>query len=118
MWSRLKSQADNALNIVNKSLQESTTSVFSSLTKSNYFDINTTNTLVQETGVTNNETTSNGIWNSILTNVKSVNHINSNNEDITKASKFFNLDEYFQIFYKNQMEDKEFTKWDLNVNIN
>ena len=118
MWSRLKNQADNALNMVNKSLQDSTTSVvesISNLAKSNYFEINQTCIPNKENSITNNEVNSNGVWNSMLTNVKSSDQINSVNEAMSKNCKLKNLEEYFQEFYKSQMEDKEFTKWDLNV---
>jgi predicted Zn-dependent protease len=111
IWTRLKSQADSAFSVVNKSLQESTTNVFSSLAKTNFSD----NNEINASNATDNKISSNGIWNSLLTNVKSANQINSVDESTTKKHKSKNLEEYFQVFYKNQIEDKEFTKWDLNV---
>ena len=111
IWNKLKCQADSAFSIVNKSLQESTTNVFSSLAKTNFSDNNEINT----SNGTDNKISSNGIWNSLLTNVKSANQINSVDESTTKKHKSKNLEDYFQVFYKNQIEDKEFTKWDLNV---
>ena len=111
IWNKLKSQADSAFSIVNKSLQESTTNVFSSLAKTNLSDNNETNA----SNATDNKISSNGMWNSLLTNVKSTNQINSVDESTTKKHKSKNLEDYFQVFYKNQIEDKEFTKWDLKM---
>ena len=121
IWSRLKNQADNAFNIVNKSIQETTTGVFYSLTNS-VEDNDGKEVHTREDNKEFIDTTSMTIWNSILTNVKSVNQITL--ADLTTETsantqlKFKNLEEYFQSFYKNQLEDKDFTKWDLNVIFN
>ncbi len=96
-WNRIKSQADIAFNIVNKSIQD--TGVLTALS---------TKPIEVEIKDTIDD----------LLNQKLANKIIIENDESKSERKCLTFKNYIQAYYKNQLENKEYAKWDLNVNSN